>query len=180
MKEFNAIERIGDIMQAVQKGVLLTTKSGDTVNTMTISWGAAGIEWGKPVFIAFLREGRFTRTLLEKNQEFTVNMAMDPAQAKTLMQAGRSSGRDGSKIEKLGLTLADAQEISVPAIREFPMTLECKVVSRVMQGEDTYTEHGKGFLKTMYPQDVPSTEYGANRDFHVIYVAEIVKAYVIE
>ncbi len=180
MKEFNVIENIGAIMQGVQKGVLLTSKSGDTTNTMAISWGAVGIEWGKPIFITFVREGRFTRSVLDENMEFTVNIAADPEMNKKMIQAGRTSGREGDKIEKLGLTPVEAQEVSVPAFKEFPITLECKVVTRVMQGADTYTEYGQGYKTAMYPQDVPSTAYGPNKDFGVMYVAEIVKAYTLE
>lgn len=43
------------IMRALQKGVLLTTKSEEQVNTMTISWGMLGIEWRKPIFIVQIR-----------------------------------------------------------------------------------------------------------------------------
>ncbi len=40
------LEHATEILQGVQKGVLLTTKHGDRVNSMTISWGPLGIEWG--------------------------------------------------------------------------------------------------------------------------------------
>ena len=33
----------GEILETVGKGVLLTTKVGDRVNTMTIGWGTLGI-----------------------------------------------------------------------------------------------------------------------------------------
>lgn len=180
MKEINVLERAADILEGVKKGALVTSKSGGKVNTMAISWGAVGIEWNKAVFITFLREGRFTRKLLEENPEFTVNIATDPERAKTMAQAGRSSGREGDKIAALGLTLVDGQAVSVPAIKEFPVTLECRIVSRSPQRAETYTEYGKSYHETFYPQDVPSTSYGANKDFHVIYVAEIVKAYELE
>ena len=52
-----------EIVSAIPKGVLLTTKNGEAVNTMTIGWGTLGVEWGVPIFIAFVREGRFTREL---------------------------------------------------------------------------------------------------------------------
>ena len=34
-------------MKELSKGILLTIKSGDEVNSMTIAWGQVGIEWGK-------------------------------------------------------------------------------------------------------------------------------------
>ena len=64
----------GEILETVGKGVLLTTKVGDRVNTMTIGWGTLGIEWKTPIFTAFVRESRLTREFLDKNPEFTVNI----------------------------------------------------------------------------------------------------------
>ena len=37
------------------------------------------------------------------------------------------------KICEAGLTLEDSENISVPAIRDFPFTLECKVIYRQEQ-----------------------------------------------
>ena len=64
------------IFEALQKGVLLTTKTENKTNTMTISWGSLGIEWGKPLFITFVRTSRFTHQQLKKNPEFTINIPM--------------------------------------------------------------------------------------------------------
>ena len=55
----------GEIMKAMKTGILLTTKAGDQVNTMTIGWGVLGIEWAAPIFTVFVRESRFTRDCLE-------------------------------------------------------------------------------------------------------------------
>ena len=49
-KKIDVLEHAAVIMKALSKGVLLTTKAGDKVNSMTISWGMLGIEWGKPIF----------------------------------------------------------------------------------------------------------------------------------
>lgn len=68
------LEHATEILQGVQKGVLLTTKHGDRVNSMTISWGTLGTEWGKPLFTAFVRQHRFTKEFLEATGEFSVNI----------------------------------------------------------------------------------------------------------
>mgnify|MGYP000025433293 CR=1 FL=1 len=41
------LEHATEILQGVQKGVLLTTKHGDRVNSMTISWGTLGHRMGQ-------------------------------------------------------------------------------------------------------------------------------------
>ncbi len=48
-QRIDAFEYASDICKAMKKGILLTTKVGDFVNTMTIGWGNIGIEWNKPV-----------------------------------------------------------------------------------------------------------------------------------
>ena len=46
MKKFvDPFEYAGVICKATKKGILLTTKAGEKVNTMTIGWGTIGIEW---------------------------------------------------------------------------------------------------------------------------------------
>ena len=45
MKKFiDPFDYAGHILKAVKKGVLLTTKAGGKVNTMSISWGTLGIQ----------------------------------------------------------------------------------------------------------------------------------------
>ena len=45
-KEINAFDYAKEIVSSIGKGILLTTKSGEKVNTMTIGWGTLGVEWG--------------------------------------------------------------------------------------------------------------------------------------
>ena len=49
-KKIDAFDYAGTICKALSRGVLLTTRSEDRVNTMTIGWGSSGGEWGKPRF----------------------------------------------------------------------------------------------------------------------------------
>ena len=62
----------GQICKAMKTGILLTTKAEGKVNTMTIGWGFLGIEWGKPIFVALVRESRHTKSMLDISGEFTV------------------------------------------------------------------------------------------------------------
>ena len=73
-QEINVWDYAPQILQEVGKGVLLTTQADGEVNSMTIGWGTLGIEWKKPLFIAFVRQSRHTKCLLDKNPEFTVNI----------------------------------------------------------------------------------------------------------
>lgn len=176
-KKIDLFEYTGEILKGVRSGVLVTSKAGDKVNSMTISWGMMGIEWGKPVFITVICEGRFTRELLEKNGEFTVNIPLDDSQKKILGFCGSKSGRDMDKIQELGLTLEEPEEISVPGIKELPLTLECRVIYKQKQD---IAAMDKETVEKFYPQNVDSSFTGSNRDVHIAYYGEIVNAYVIQ
>ena len=170
-QSINAFEYAGHICAAMKKGILLTTKADDFVNTMTIGWGKIGIEWGRPVFIAYVRETRYTKTLLEQCGEFTVNIPMDDFDQKILGYCGTKSGRDHDKIADMGLTLVEPNVIHVPAIKEFPITLECKVIYKQKQDLDAIPAE---IIDRFYPAD----EKGF-RDYHIAYYGEIVDAYQI-
>lgn len=58
-KKIDVYEHMGEILKGVKSGVLITGKADDKVNSMTISWGMLGIEWGKPIFVTFIRENPF-------------------------------------------------------------------------------------------------------------------------
>lgn len=176
-KTINAFDYAGDICKAMKKGILLTTKAGDKVNTMTIGWGMLGIEWGKPIFIAFVRESRFTKQMLEENGEFTVNIPYGEVDARILGFCGTKSGRDLDKIAEMNLTLEDPLSISVPGIRELPLTLECRVLYKQQQDLNAIPQE---ILNRYYPQEVDGSHPGSNRDYHIAYYAEILNAYIIE
>ena len=115
-RKINPFDYAGDICKALKSGILLTTKRGEEVNTMTIGWGTIGIDWSRPVFIAYVRESRYTKQLLEANEEFTVNIPYGSIDKKILGVCGTKSGRDMNKISELGLTLEEPERVSVPGI----------------------------------------------------------------
>ena len=101
-KMIEAFDYAGTVCKAMPRGILLTTKADGKVNTMTIGWGHIGIEWGKPIFVAYVRESRYTKQMLEANGEFTVNVPMGSIDGKILGYCGTKSGRDTDKIADLG------------------------------------------------------------------------------
>ena len=176
-REIEVFDYASEIMKGVKAGVLLTTKAEDKVNTMTISWGTLGIEWNKSIFTVFVRENRFTKEQLDKNPQFTINIPVGEFDKKILGVCGTKSGRNVDKISELNLTLEESNNISVPGIKELPLTLECRVIYKQEQDKNAITEENK---KVCYPQDVDSSYHGANKDFHTAYYGEIVGAYIIE
>ncbi len=174
-EKINVFEYSETILKALDQGVLLTSKAGDKVNSMTIGWGTLGIEWAVPIFTAFIRENRYTRELLDEGDSFTVNVPLDGADRRALGLFGVKSGRDSSKIDESGLTYIPSETVSAPAIKEYALTLECKIVYKQLQDRNALAPDKMAF----YPQDVDGSFHGANKDFHVAYYGEILDAYII-
>ena len=176
-KQINPFEYAGQILTALEDGILLTTKSGDKVNAMTIAWGTLGIEWNRPIFITMVREHRYSRTMLDENPEFTINVPVGDFDKKILGYCGRKSGRNTDKTADMNLTLVDGECVSVPAIQELPLTLECKVIYKQLQDGSAMP---KEINDRHYPQDVDSSNPSNNKDYHITYYGEIVNAYILE
>lgn len=162
----------GEILAATGKGVLLTTKADGKVNSMTIGWGTLGIEWGKPICTVFVRESRYTKELLDKTGEFTINVPYGEYDKNIISVCGTKSGRDMDKLGELGLTLEEPEVVSVPAIRELPLTLECKVIYRQDQDPKAIAPENDA---RYYGKGTPN-----ENDYHTAYYGQIVAAYIIE
>ena len=163
--------------ETLPKGILLTSAAGDKVNSMVIGWGTVGVNWGRPVFAAYVRTGRFTRDLLDQNPEFTVNIPLGDPDKDAIAVCGGKSGRDMDKLAACGLHTVPGESVTVPAIREFPVTMECKIIYRQVQDPGLLPEE---LAARYYPQEKESSFSGSNRDAHVTYFGEIVNAYVLE
>ena len=171
-REVDIWDYAGQITKATDKGILLTTKEGDKVNTMTIGWGHLGTIWFKPVFIAYVRESRYTKELLDKTGQFTVNIPLGQVDKNIIAVCGSKSGRDMDKVKELGLTLEEGQTVAVPGIKELPLTLECKVIYQQAQEPEAID---KDCFDRFY---TPGSRNEG--DYHTAYYGEITKAYIIE
>ncbi|MCR5261082.1 MAG: flavin reductase family protein [Candidatus Gastranaerophilales bacterium] len=177
MQKIEVKEYLPQIMNELPKGILLSTKNGNKYNTMTIGWGQVGIEWGKMFFTVYVRHGRFTHKQIEASKEFTVNVPTDrKSVAKAIAYCGSRSGENLDKFSDCGLTVVDGISVNSPAIKEIPLTIECKVI---YQQEQCLENIPPEILASCYPQDIPSDNPRANRDFHTVYYGEIVHAYIL-
>ena len=167
-KKIDIHDYAGEIIKAMRPGILLTTKVGGKVNSMTIGWGTLGIIWERPVFVAYVRQQRYSREMLDECREFTINVPVGDYRRKILGICGSKSGRDTDKIEAAGLTPVEPEVISVPGIKELPLTLECRVLYRQEQESDLFSDEITRQFYTMETGD------------HICYYGEIVAAYIIE
>ncbi|MBQ7503409.1 flavin reductase [bacterium] len=176
MKEhINVFDYAQQIMRTLPKGILLNTH-GDKFNAMVISWGSLGIEWGMPVFTAYVRENRYTKKQLDKTGEFTLSLPLDGPDPKITAVCGMQSGHKIDKAQTAGLTLEEPEAVGAEGVREYPLTLECRVVYAQKQDPELLPEE---IRHSMYPEHIDGSASGANCDAHTAYIGQIVGAYII-
>ena len=149
-------------------GLLLTSRAGEEVNSMAIGWGSIGRIWERPVFVAYVRSSRHTSSLIDVGGEFTVNAPTGEVAMDALILCGTRSGRDMDKVAAAGLTLVEPEVVSVPAIKEFPLTLECRVLYRE---EQECSRLDGQIISDFYTEETAD---------HIAYYGEIVASYLIE
>lgn len=151
--ELNPFTKIG------KEWALVTAGTKNSANTMTVSWGGVGVLWGKNVAFIFIRDSRYTKEFLDKNEFFSVTF-LSEAYRDALNYCGSHSGREGNKIEKAGLTLATRHNI--PYIDEGNFVLLCEKMSATRITEDSFCMPE---IKEKWYKD---------GDMHTMYIAEII------
>lgn len=145
-------------------GAFLTVKSGNIINTMTISWGSIGFQWGKPTFSVMVRNSRYTHELLKNSKEFTVSIPLSGGKKTALSICGSKSGRDVDKFKEANIKMKASKLIETPVIAECGAYYECKILySSEMLMKDISEE-----MKNRFYQD---------DDYHTLYFGEIVSCY---
>lgn len=168
-RKIDVFEYSNIINKSFEQGIFLTTKFNEKVNSMIIGWGTLGVIFEKPIFIVYVRNNRFTHELLEKTTEFTINVPVKGVDKNALRICGSKSGRDLDKIKECNFTLVEANKISVPGIKEVPLTIECKVIYKF----DEETEK--------LPLEIQKRFYRFEKGtYHTAYYGDIVDAYMIE
>lgn len=158
--EFNPFTKIGE------EWMLITAGDEKKHNTMTASWGGVGIMWGKSVATAYIRPQRYTRGFVDEQDMFTLSF-YDETYRKALNICGSRSGRDCEKEKEAGLTPYYVD--GTTAFEEANMIFVCRKLYRQEMGPQYFTQED-GIDEKWYPK----------KDYHVMYMAEILKVLVKE
>lgn len=148
-----------------EKWALITAGNKESFNTMTASWGGLGELWNKDVCFIFIRPQRYTYEFTEREEYFTVSFLPEEYR-KALTFCGRNSGRDCDKVKEAGLTPAEFEESM--GFEESEITVLC----RKLYHQDINPEGlaDKAIDGTCYP----------DKDYHRMYIGEIVKVFTKE
>lgn len=105
-------------------------------NAMTIAWG--GVCSSKPPCVAVsIRGATYTHGNIMERKAFTVNVP-SASQVKTADYFGVTSGRNVDKFSTTELTAVKGDKVDAPYIEEFPLILECKLLSAAEIGIHTH------------------------------------------
>lgn len=143
-------------------------------NAMTASWGHLGALWerpegkahmGLPTAVIYLRPQRYTKEWIDREELFTLSV-FDKKHKEALAYLGTHSGRDGNKIAKTGLTPVFID--GTTCFAEAKMVFLCRKLYHAPLVESGFID--KSLVKNNYP----------DKDFHEMYIGEIIKVLVEE
>jgi len=150
-------------LKALDKGWFLLA-AGDLAagdwNCMTVSWGAFGVIWGRPMAMVVVRPHRHTHGFTERYDSFTLS-AFPEKYRPALDWCGSHSGREGDKARAAGITPEAARVVKSPAFVEANLVVECR----------------KTYFDTLEPGHFLAEWIGENypeKDYHTMYFGEIV------
>lgn len=156
--EINPFTAIGD------EWMLLTAGDKEKFNTMTVSWGGLGVLWNKKVSFCFVRPQRYTFEFTEKSDYYSLSF-YDSKYKDALKICGTKSGRDIDKVKETGLT---------PNLSEFaPYFEEAKIILICKKMYSQFIDP-KCMIDDKIENNYP------NKDYHKMYVGEIVECLVKE
>ena len=155
----------------ISKNWMLLTAGNEErgYNTMTCSWGHIGSIWGSgggwPTSICYVRPQRFTKAFVDREELYTLSFFPDGYKQK-LAYLGSHSGRDEDKVARVELTPVFGENFTYFA--EAKLVLVCRKVYQAPMEEEYFLD--KSIVSQHYPQ----------KDFHDLYIGQIVKVFVQE
>lgn len=146
---------------------LLTAKDSDkgSCNPMTVSWGGVGELWGADTATVYVRESRYTKALMDKEDYFSLCF-FGAEQKEALRFCGSKSGRDYDKIRETGLT--PVYDEAAPYFKEAKIVIVCRKKARIYLDEAGFLD--ENIMKKWY----------SDHDMHYIYFGEIEKVLISE
>lgn len=155
--DFNPFTRIG------QQWMLISAGDESGYNTMTASWGGAGVLWGKPVATAYIRPQRYTKTFVDKAERFTLSF-YGKEYKKALGLLGAVSGKDRDKISEVGFTPYFTD--GTVAFEEAEVILVCR------------KQYADEIKPECFLDKEADTKWYPEKDYHTMYIAQIEKVLV--
>ena len=154
----------GNVMKMIsQDWMLITAGNREKFNMMTASWGGFGILYNKPVAICFINPARYTYSIIEGSDTFTLTFYTE-AYRDALQYCGTKSGRDEDKVKGSGLTPMETQSGAM-AFSQAWMVVECRKMLSQSLSPDAIADPAERAKRAAQPM-------------HKMYIGEILNVWV--
>ncbi len=155
--EGNFIKMVG------KEWMLITAGNSGKFNMMTASWGGIGVLYNRPVAICFINPARYTYSIMEKGDTYTLTFYPDNCR-KALEYCGTKSGRDEDKVKGSGLTPVQTENGAM-AFSQATMIIECRKLVSQSISLDAINNAQEREKRAMQPM-------------HKMYIGEILNVWV--
>lgn len=163
--ELSELTKLIDPVVAMRDNWYLVTAEKDgKANALTAGWGAFGNLWEKKIAIVYLRPQRYTKEFVDAAGRFTMTF-FDGHQDELLYMGSHSGREEPDKISAAGLHLTHVD--GQPTYEEGKYVLICK--NLYTQAQDPADFLDPDLAAANFP----------DKDYSVMYVAEIKRAYEI-
>ena len=157
-KKINPYEFEGNAFNMIGKQKMLIVAGNENkVNGMTASWGSMGVIWGAPACFAFVRDSRYTKTFMDKEQTFSLCF-FGEGYEDMYRYMGTVSGRDEDKTARCDLTVA--YEGNTPYYAEAETVIICRKKGAVRMPAETMSAE-------------VNEKWYTSKDYHTMYTGTI-------
>lgn len=154
----------GNFIKMVGKEwMLITAGNAEKFNMMTASWGGIGVLYNRPVAICFINPARYTYSIMEKGDTYTLTFYPDNCR-KALEYCGTKSGRDEDKVKGSGLTPVQTENGAM-AFSQATLIIECRKLVSQSISLDAINNAQEREKRAMQPM-------------HKMYIGEILNVWV--
>lgn len=122
----------GGALLAPMPAVLVSCGSAEKPNLITVAWTGITNTVPPKTYIS-VRPGRYSYPLIRESGEFVINLPTAEL-VRAVDHCGMYTGKKVDKFAKNKLTPEPSSEVSVPAVAECPISLECRVTDVIPLG----------------------------------------------
>jgi flavin reductase (DIM6/NTAB) family NADH-FMN oxidoreductase RutF len=148
---------------AKESPILVVRNKDGRVNAMTIGWLSLGVLWSRKTIEVYVKNVRFTHSLLGSATSFSVSWLDKKKYAKEISYLGTHSGKSEDKVATLGLHYTG----EVPYLQEAKMVMTATILD--LRDFDSKDIRDKAIYDRFYSED---------HGYHTIVVGEISQVFI--